>query len=99
VLWGLPEWACGLEALHVPLAFHLPGPTPEGQCVRVAVRHHELRARVRAPGRFRPWGATSGGRVGWGGGGVRNYDPSRESVRKAHIRHLGAGITSVPPRR
>jgi len=28
---------------------------------------------------------------------MRVCDPSRESSRKAHVRHLGAGIRSVPP--
>jgi len=56
-----------------------------------------------APG-FAPRGGSGpggglDGRVGRAGGGVRDCNPSRESISKAHVRHLGAGIRSVPPRR
>jgi len=47
---GAAGWPRGVKALHVPPAFHIPGPTSEGQHVRVAVCRHELGARVRAPG-------------------------------------------------
>jgi len=45
-----------------------------------------------------PGGADVWGRIGGVGGGMRACAPSRESSRKAHVRHLGAGIRSVPPR-
>jgi len=34
-----------------------------------------------------------------GDGDICACDPSRESSKKAHVRNLGAGIKSVPPRR
>jgi len=81
VWWRRPRVACGVEALHVPLAFHLTGPTPEGQFVRVAVRRHELRARVRRRrGGCRGHGRCYGGR-GFGqarqlrGAGVQEEGP------------------------
>jgi len=39
--------------LDVPPAVQLPGPTSEGQRVRVAVGRHELGTRVRASGCLR----------------------------------------------
>jgi len=44
------------------------------------------------------WGDGMMG-VAAGGMGACDCDPSRESSRKAHVRHLGAGIMSVPRHR
>jgi len=63
---GAPGWPRGVEALHVPPAFHLPGPTPEGQCLHVAVGSDESGARVPASGLLRPWGGQRWGEV-WRG--------------------------------
>jgi len=64
---------------------------------------HEVRARVmgrRRPMRWKggPFGALADATAG--GGAARSSSwGGRESMRKAHVLHRGAGTSSVPPRR
>jgi len=86
-----------MESLHVRLRSTFPGRLPRGSVAvwRCAVMSQAPRSAAR--GASDAGGANIWGRIGDGGGAMRVCDPCRESRRKAHVRHLGAGIRSVPP--
>jgi len=90
-----------MEALHVPPVPHLPGATPDGQRVRVAVRRHELCSRVRCPGRLRhrggPW--FGGGPAGVAGACVPVPPPGSPAGRPRSATWGLASGPCPPPRR